>query len=368
MSSAQLQNLRDVRRLKTIERSQTKTWYNVHDGERGAVGQTDQSPSNGVLIHVYDATTNIGTDYVGGPNGTLARIKRIAGVDEVTFVHADHQGTARSGTAWGGAELWEDWHTPFGESLIHPDATDDQGDFTGHIRDKSTGLTYMQARYYDPVIGRFLAEDPMDMLSTDMNPAFFNRYAYCYNEPVNCTDPDGEFGQIFAGAVAGFVIGGGLELLSQALDPNKSFDIGSIGVSGLKGGAAGAVIAATGCVSCGAAVAGGIGAIQGGVTASLAKENVVAGAIKQGGVDFVSTLAGGKAAQGASRLVSTASQKAAGVIGTSADVVAATTTQGIANGTIDAVEGVAKSIRTIGEIATERQNEIDDLLKELEGT
>ena len=79
-------------------------------------------------------------------------------------------------------------------------------------------------------------------------------------------------------------------------------------------------------------------------------------------------MAGGKAAQGASRLVSTASQKAAGVIGTSADVVAATTTQGIANGTIDAVEGVAKSIRTIGEIATERQNEIDDLLKELEGT
>ena len=126
-----------------------------------------------MLIHVYDATTNIGTDYVGGPNGTLARIKRIAGVDEVTFVHADHQGTARSGTAWGGAELWEDWHTPFGESLIHPDATDDQGDFTGHIRDKSTGLTYMQARYYDPVIGRFLAEDPMDMLSTDMNPAIF---------------------------------------------------------------------------------------------------------------------------------------------------------------------------------------------------
>jgi RHS repeat-associated protein len=32
---------------------------------------------------------------------------------------------------------------------------DDQGGFTGHIRDKATGLNYMQARYYDPVMGRF---------------------------------------------------------------------------------------------------------------------------------------------------------------------------------------------------------------------
>ena len=32
--------------------------------------------------------------------------------------------------------------------------------FTGHIRDSATGLNYMQARYYDPVLGRFLSIDP----------------------------------------------------------------------------------------------------------------------------------------------------------------------------------------------------------------
>jgi RHS repeat-associated protein len=37
---------------------------------------------------------------------------------------------------------------------------DDQG-FTGHIQDTSTGLTYMQARYCDPVAGRFLSTDPI---------------------------------------------------------------------------------------------------------------------------------------------------------------------------------------------------------------
>ena len=50
----------------------------------------------------------------------------------------------------------------------------------------------MQARYYDPVIGRFLGEDPMDMLSTGMNPGYFNRYMYTMNNPVNYIDPTGK--------------------------------------------------------------------------------------------------------------------------------------------------------------------------------
>ena len=93
------------------------------------------------------------TDYVSGPHGALARIKRTATTDVVSYIHADHLGTARAGTNAAGTVLWDDFHTPFGESLTHPDATDNQGDFTGHIRDKESGLTYMQARYYDPVIG-----------------------------------------------------------------------------------------------------------------------------------------------------------------------------------------------------------------------
>ena len=169
------------RRVKTVEGAQDKVRYNIFDAA-------------GTLVQVYDATRNIRTDYVSGPNGGLARIKRIAGVDEVSFIDADHLGTGRVGTSWGGAQAWEDWHTPFGESLIHPDETDDQSDYTGHIRDKATGLTYMQARYYDPVIGRFLSEDPVTMLDMDMNPGYFNRYAYTFNDPVNLIDPTGMCG------------------------------------------------------------------------------------------------------------------------------------------------------------------------------
>ena len=48
----------------------------------------------------------------------------------------------------------------------------------------------MQARYYDPVIGRFLSIDPVTFTSSG-HPASFNRYAYSLNDPVNLTDPTG---------------------------------------------------------------------------------------------------------------------------------------------------------------------------------
>lgn len=47
----------------------------------------------------------------------------------------------------------------------------------------------MQARYYDPVIGRFLSHDPVQFAAND--PMQFNRYAYSSNNPANRIDPDG---------------------------------------------------------------------------------------------------------------------------------------------------------------------------------
>ncbi|MCW0216718.1 MAG: RHS repeat-associated core domain-containing protein, partial [Prosthecobacter sp.] len=53
----------------------------------------------------------------------------------------------------------------------------------------ATGLTYMQQRYYDPLIGRFLSVDPVTPYS--MSGANFNRYWYANNNPYKFTDPDG---------------------------------------------------------------------------------------------------------------------------------------------------------------------------------
>lgn len=49
-------------------------------------------------------------------------------------------------------------------------------------------LLYMQARYYDPLIGRFYADDPIGFTgSVDT----FNRYSYVGNNPYKFTDPSG---------------------------------------------------------------------------------------------------------------------------------------------------------------------------------
>jgi len=51
----------------------------------------------------------------------------------------------------------------------------------------------MQARYYDPVIGRFYSNDPIDAVSHLLkgNIHGFGRYTYGNNNPYKFTDPDG---------------------------------------------------------------------------------------------------------------------------------------------------------------------------------
>lgn len=57
--------------------------------------------------------------------------------------------------------------------------------------DAETGLYYLNSRYYDPEIGRFLNSDTTDVLEIQDNFDNLNLYAYCNNNPVNCVDPDG---------------------------------------------------------------------------------------------------------------------------------------------------------------------------------
>ena len=148
---------------------------------------------SGKLVHVDihpDAAGAGGsrTDYIPG----FARIKTDDGdADEISYMHDDHLGSASTVTGADGTLAWRESYTPYGETLLSPAANDNQGGFTGHIKDKATGLNYMQARYYDPNMGRFLSVDPVTFMDTG-NPGYFNRYTYTMNDPVNRIDPDGQ--------------------------------------------------------------------------------------------------------------------------------------------------------------------------------
>ena len=106
----------------------------------------------------------------------------------------DSLGSAQTGTDNSGAILWQEAYTPYGEALNDVTVNQDLAGFTGHIKDDATGLSYMQARYYDPVIGRFYSNDPVGStghLVSLQGVQGFNRYTYANNNPYKYTDPDG---------------------------------------------------------------------------------------------------------------------------------------------------------------------------------
>ena len=72
----------------------------------------------------------------------------------------------------------------FGNRTVEEETVENRFGFAGEILDAVTGQYYLRARFYNPVIARFLSEDTYygDGL---------NLYAYCHNNPVRYVDPSG---------------------------------------------------------------------------------------------------------------------------------------------------------------------------------
>ncbi len=103
-----------------------------------------------------------------------------------TWLHTDQVGTIVASTDSSGAvvDRWD--YSAFGAVLSGPVTNGARG-FTGHRQD-ATGLVYMNARYYDPELGRFISPDPT--IDGDRSVGL-NRYAYVANNPVDSSDPTG---------------------------------------------------------------------------------------------------------------------------------------------------------------------------------
>ena len=115
--------------------------------------------------------------------------------------------------------------------------------YRGYYYDRETRLYYLQSRYYDFANCRFLNADTF--ATTDANGFLSaNMFAYCENNPVMRTDPNGEWAQLVVGAAVGAVVGG----ISAAVSSYKSTGQVNVGVVllGAGTGAIGGLIGATG--------------------------------------------------------------------------------------------------------------------------
>ena len=61
--------------------------------------------------------------------------------------------------------------------------------YRGYYYDSETGLYYVNSRYYDPAVKRFLNAD--GLISTGIEDVCKNMFAYCKNDPVNMADSSG---------------------------------------------------------------------------------------------------------------------------------------------------------------------------------
>jgi hypothetical protein len=132
-----------------------------------------------------------------------------------------------------------------------------------------------------PELGQFDAPEPL--VADPTRPGAFGAYAYGLNNPVVFADPDGRCGIVGAGvgAVAGAVIGGGIELVRQAFSDDEDFDFTRVSQVAFGATLAGTLAGAT----CGASLlfqasAGGVTAATGGAaTRALAGDEQTAGAV-----------------------------------------------------------------------------------------
>jgi RHS repeat-associated protein len=120
------------------------------------------------------------------------------GGEYVEYHHPDRLGTrlisnATDSSVQGQSTL------PYGTVLTAETSAATTRRFTSYDRSSATGLDYAVNRHYDAQQGRFTQVDPIGMGGASLfSPQTLNLYAYCGNDPVNHTDPDGLFwGKLF---------------------------------------------------------------------------------------------------------------------------------------------------------------------------
>jgi RHS repeat-associated protein len=141
--------------------------------------------------------------YVGGSayNAPAVYIRTGSGAWTLHYIHRDHLGSITAITNSSGSKIAEYSYDPWGrqrnpanQQAYGPDEAPSlllgRG-YTGHEHLPMFGLINMNARLYDPVLGRFLSPDPY-VQAPDFSQSF-NRYSYCLNNPLIYVDENGEF-------------------------------------------------------------------------------------------------------------------------------------------------------------------------------
>ncbi|GGZ37625.1 hypothetical protein GCM10010387_34760 [Streptomyces inusitatus] len=153
---------------------------------KDAKGTTVYLP--GMELHQPAGSTTVeATRYYSHAGQTVAVRKND---QKVTFLSSDHHGTGDLAVDAVTGTATKRRFDPYGNARGADPATAWPGTkgFVGGTMDKSTSLTHLGAREYDPALGKFISVDP---LIDYANAQQMNGYAYGNNSPVTFSDPLG---------------------------------------------------------------------------------------------------------------------------------------------------------------------------------
>lgn len=209
-----------------IKRSrQTESYeYLVSGGRLLALSISTPGPS-GVLTFRYSPSGSpIGFRFGGAEYFYLADafgvIHGIADANGVKGVSYAYDPWGKPSISWSSGGSWQDI------AAMNPFL------FKGYIYDEELGWYYLQSRYYDPSLGRFLSPD--SLMPEIGSAEDVNLYAYCRNDPVMYEDPTGRAPEWVYWVVGGLAIVGSAVLTIATEGAAAPLLIGSIigGASG----------------------------------------------------------------------------------------------------------------------------------------
>lgn len=144
----------------------------------GGVTTTYTYDGDAILREIAGSST---LKYVHGP-GIDEPVAHEDGAGVLTYLHVDGLGSVLRTTNSAGAVTASRRYDVFGNFELG--ATNGYA-FTGREWDSEIGLYYYRARFYDPKVGIFISEDPVDFRDG------LTRYAYVLSNPPNLIDPEG---------------------------------------------------------------------------------------------------------------------------------------------------------------------------------
>ena len=170
--------------VRTLDGKEQK---NSYDGEGLRVGISENGKKTAFLYHNGEILTEF-----EGESAPIKRYLRGIGLSYVQTrdneayhaYHRDEQGSTAyvTGRSRETENIYQ--YDAFGNLLEKREDISNRILYTGQQYDQETGQYYLRARYYNPVVGRFLQEDTY-------RGDGLNLYAYCANNPVVYYDPSG---------------------------------------------------------------------------------------------------------------------------------------------------------------------------------